>query len=375
MKKFPFKYGGVVKSPYFIDREKEVEELTLSLGGGANIILYSPRRYGKTSLIHRVSEKLETQGIVVVYVDFFQVNSRDKFLVSYLQAIFAKSTRWEKMLKRISGLIRSARPVVTVDEEGMPVLTLDTARDNSPELFEEVVNLPEKLAEKKRWVVIFDEFQEVESLNGDSFEKELRACIQHHQRVNYVLMGSKKHLLLGMVTRRNRAFYNFGKLVRLQKIPIEFWLPYLKHGMEEVELRSTEEVATRIVEEADNIPYYVQYLAFEVVECGLMRRRIDEESIGIAMERMMTNQDDYFRTLWESVSYTQQQTLLALVRENTGIYSKAFLDRYKLQTVSGVQRSVSVLMQKGIIDKVGEEYVMEDPFFRRWLLEFGDHCA
>ena len=371
MKNLPFKYGGVVRMPYFIDREREVEELTMSLGGGANVILYSPRRYGKTSLIHRVSEELESQGVTVVYLDLFQVNSREKFLVAYLQAIFAKSNRWEKMLQRISGFIRSARPVLTLDEEGKPVLSLETHAGNYSALFEEVVNLPEKLAGKKRWVVVFDEFQEVENLNGESFEKELRATIQHHQRVNYVLMGSRKHLLLGMVTRKNRAFYNFGKLVSLQKIPAEVWIPYLKRGIGKVGFKATDALAASIVEEADNIPFYVQYLAFEVVETALIGKRLDESTVKTALEQMMNNQDDYFRALWESVSYTQQQTLLALVRESKGIYSKAFLDRNKLHTASGVQRSVSVLMRKGFLDKSGDEFVFEDPVFRRWLLKAG----
>jgi len=371
MKHVPFKYGGVVQLPYFIDREREVEELTMSLGSGANVILYSPRRYGKTSLVHRVSQELESQGITVVYLDFFQVNSREKFLISYLRAIFDKSSGWEKMLRRISGFIRSARLMLTMNEEGKPVLSLEAHPGSSSVLFEEVVNLPEKLADKKRWVVVFDEFQEVENFDGESFEKELRASIQHHQRVNYVLMGSRKHLLLGIVTRRNRAFYNFGKLIRLQKIPAEVWLPFLKKGIEQVGLKATDALAAAIVEEADNIPFYVQYLAFEVVETGLIDGRIHEGTISIALERMMTNQEDYFRALWESVSYTQQQTMLALSRENRGIYSKAFLDRYKLHTVSGIQRSVSVLMKRGILDKSGDEYVFEDPVFRRWLLQVG----
>lgn len=355
--------------PYFIDREAEVRDLTMSLGGGANIILYSPRRYGKTSLIHKVSEELEAQGITVVYMDLFQVNSQEKFLVSYLQAIFKKSTRWEKMLQRISGLIRSARPVLTMDQEGKPVLSLESGRGSgsSAALFEEVVDLPEKLADKKRWVVVFDEFQEVENLNGETFEKQLRACIQHHRQVNYVLMGSKKHLLLGMVTRRNRAFYNFGKLVRLDRIPAGVWIPYLREGFTGIGFKPAGKVLEMIVEEAGNVPFYVQYLAFEVAECGLISGKLTEETVVKALERMMINQEDYFRALWESVSYTQQQTLLALARENRGIYSKGYLDRNKLYTVSGVQRSVAVLMKKGIIDKSGEEYVFEDPFFASWL--------
>jgi AAA+ ATPase superfamily predicted ATPase len=370
MKQIPFKYGGVVESPYFIDREKELAELTLSLSGGSNLVLYSPRRYGKTSLIHKVSEQLEREGIVVVYFDFFQVNTREKFLESYMRAIFKKADRWEKMLQRISGLIRTARPFVTIDNEGKPVLSLGAVGTGQSLLFEDIVNLPEKLADKKRWVVVFDEFQEVENLNGESFEKEIRSCIQHHQQVNYILMGSKKHLLLEMVSHKNRAFYNFGKLVHLQKIPEDFWLPYMINGMNQLGFGLSEAHARRIIEASENIPYYVQYLASEVAECGLLSKKIDEETLLEAENRIMIHQDDFFRSLLESLSATQQQTLFALAKEGKEIFSRAFLEKNRLQTSSGVQRSVSVLMRKGIIDKIGEEYVIEDPFFRRWLLEW-----
>lgn len=371
MKKAPFRYGGVVNPPYFIDRERELEEITLSLEGGSNIIVYSPRRYGKTSLIHRVAERLEKKGMTVVYLDFFQINSREKFLTAYLRAMFAKSTRWERTLQQLSGWIRSARPVLTMDQDGKPVLSLDTTSANVPALFEEVVHLPEKLASKKQWVVIFDEFQEIEGLNGESFEKELRACIQHHQQVNYVLMGSKKHLLLAMVTRKNRAFYNFGKLFRLQKIPSECWIPFLQEGLEKAGFSPSADQLASIIREAGEIPFYIQYLALEVLECALLHNQLDENSIAVAFDRMIGNQEDYFRAIWETLSFTQQQTLMALAHENQGIYSKAFMERYKMSTLSGIQRSVSVLMKKGIIDKAGETYMFEDPIFRRWLLRTG----
>ena len=79
--------------------------------------------------------------------------------------------------------------------------------------FEDVLNSPTRVAGKKGWIVVFDEFQDVERLNGESFEKELRSVIQHHKKIGYVFMGSQRHLLLNMFSRKNRALYNFGKLV------------------------------------------------------------------------------------------------------------------------------------------------------------------
>ena len=58
--------------------------------------------------------------------------------------------------------------------------------------FEEIMNLPQKLAEKGYVVcVVFDEFQEIIRLNGNDFQRELRSVIQHHSNVSNIFCGSK----------------------------------------------------------------------------------------------------------------------------------------------------------------------------------------
>lgn len=50
----PFKYGTIVTGKDFADRKDELKLLTQELTSGQNMILYSPRRYGKSSLIINV---------------------------------------------------------------------------------------------------------------------------------------------------------------------------------------------------------------------------------------------------------------------------------------------------------------------------------
>jgi hypothetical protein len=47
----PFSYGTVVKEPYFFNRKEEIRRIVSTLGGGNNLVLYAPRRYGKTSVV------------------------------------------------------------------------------------------------------------------------------------------------------------------------------------------------------------------------------------------------------------------------------------------------------------------------------------
>jgi len=43
----PFKYGGVVRGPYFADRRGEIKELKREMENLSRVFLVSPRRFGK----------------------------------------------------------------------------------------------------------------------------------------------------------------------------------------------------------------------------------------------------------------------------------------------------------------------------------------
>ena len=51
MKENPFRYGQVVTGEYFTNREDEIKEISEEIVSGQNIILISPRRYGKTGVV------------------------------------------------------------------------------------------------------------------------------------------------------------------------------------------------------------------------------------------------------------------------------------------------------------------------------------
>ena len=48
----PFRFGGVVTGEYFTNRQSEIKEIISEIKSGQHIVLMSPRRYGKTSLVN-----------------------------------------------------------------------------------------------------------------------------------------------------------------------------------------------------------------------------------------------------------------------------------------------------------------------------------
>ena len=113
--KNPFIFGDVVKGEYFTNREDEIKELTLDLLSGQNILLFSPRRYGKTSLILKVLDNLIKEDVIPVYVDLFRITSVHTFVKIYTAAITkATATKLEEAVHFLKTNFPTIVPKVVV---------------------------------------------------------------------------------------------------------------------------------------------------------------------------------------------------------------------------------------------------------------------
>src|SRR5437868_5392057 len=74
----PFRYGEVVRGDYFASRTREQAELASDVRSGQNVVLISPRRFGKTSLVLETLEDLRSEGVLHVYVDLLSAPTYDR---------------------------------------------------------------------------------------------------------------------------------------------------------------------------------------------------------------------------------------------------------------------------------------------------------
>ena len=365
----PFQFGGLVKYPYFIDREREQAEIRASLLQGQNLVVYAPRRYGKTSLMKKIALDLEKEGHPVIYIDFFRIYSKARFVELFVQAIFArqkggvqKSLQWFR--KQVRGLV----PNVSLSPEGQPVIGINyiSGKPDSNDILE-VLALPEKLYKDKQVVVIFDEFQEISRLNGDSFEKEIRSVIQEQTKVSYVFMGSKTHMMLDLFSQKERAFYQSAKLYPIGKIAEPIMREFISQRFKQAGLPVDIAFIDRILTASENIPYYVQFFSAELFSLCSYSGHVSAEDPERVMDMILDRQTDYYTELIEQTSTYQKSVLRAVCAGDREIYSKSTSDQFALSSSSSTQTAMQALVRQGIIEKQGVNYEFSDPFFKQYL--------
>lgn len=370
----PFVFGEVVKGEHFADREDELKTLTLDLAGGQNVLLFSPRRYGKTSLIIRVMEALKTKGLVCVYVDFFRATSLQSLGKLYADAITrATAFKIEEAIRFVRENFPTLVPKVVLRGKGSAKFELDfePPRRDLEKWLDEIFDLPQKIAQrkKKRLVVVLDKFQEIANLGTPgAIERALRSKIQHHDRVAYVFMGSKRHLLDELFSDKSRPLYRIAKPMPIGKIPEEKLAAFVRTRFRSVHIRIVPTETQRILQVTVCHPYYTQQLCHEVYNAVVPGKQVLAKHIAEASDQCIQAQSYAYTTIWDGLSSKQRELVVALAKMPRGsIYSKEFLAESGLGAASSMQTSISALGKKGLVDRDNGSYILSDAFFVEWV--------
>ena len=365
----PFKFGEAVTGECFADREKETRDIIEYIKAGQNLFIYSYRRLGKTSLIMNLIKSLQAKKEVMpIYVDVQKATSQAQLIEVYASAISRALFNWKEKLEKISNFFRKIVPSFEINQHGVWKISFDFSktRTSIEKSLEEVFEMPQKLAlsYKKRVVVIFDEFQEIENLNGKSFEKKIRSFIQHHDKVCYIFMGSKTHMIMDMFNNPQRAFYKSGAVYPISVIDKSAMTQFVYRRFQSSKKRITKKLAQEIVKRANEIPYNIQLLAFNT--WLLAKKSVTNEDITKAVDTIMHTQNELFFNIYDSASLHQRSVLYAL-SQTREIFSMDTILKYNLGTSSSVQASLKSLLKDNIVHKDGTKYYIGDTFFELWL--------
>lgn len=232
-------------------------------------------------------------------------------------------------------------------------------------LFEDVLNLFEKLSRKtKRLIVIFDEFQELEKINSSLFNK-FRSVMQHHQKVNYVFLGSQEAMLKEIFEKKQSPFYHFGWVMYLDKIPENEFLNHLSDHFKTFTAEA-QTIAASILDITHSHPYYTQQLAYVVWEKARDNCK-SKMLVDSALEEIVKIHDIDYERAWMTFNRSDKKMLIGLAFSNVSPLSATFLKDFDLGASSTAFSSIKRLSETGYLTKVKSSYEIDDPFFRLWI--------
>ena len=360
MRTNPFKFGTVVDGPYFTDREDELERIASYINGENHLILISPRRFGKTSLIKKiVNESVRPY----IFLDMQIVLSAEDFASQLLKRVYRIYP-----VQKLKNFIKSFRLIPVVNINPVTGEAEISFKPGSKELspLEDVLNLIEKLGtDKKKIIMVLDEFQDIYRIDR-GLDRFLRSVMQNHRHINYIFMGSSESMIREIFEKRNSAFYRFGSLMSLGKINPDKFTPFLEEKFAVITDKS-KELSEEILGITDSHPYYTQQLAFTVWEF-LVRNGFTSDVVTKAANEIVQSHDNDYERLWNNFNRTDMMVLTGMAASDISPLSDEFSRQYDTGASSTVFSTLQRLTRKGILLKENSVYGIDDPFFKRWII-------
>lgn len=348
----PFKFGTIVEEEFFTDRVKEVAYIEQFVKSANHLILISPRRFGKSSV---VAKAMKQSGRKHITVNLQQVTSVPDLSAKLLKELFKLHP-----MERVRHLITHFRVIPTISTNpltGSMDVSFQPGVDGTM-LIEDVLTLIENAhSEQDRLIVVLDEFQEIIDL-APKFDKQLRSIMQNQKHINYILLGSQESMMTDIFENKKSPFYHFGEMMRLGKLPRDDFHQYLSQRFAECYPESHAEIADIILNYTGCHPYYSQQLAANVWQIGMLQPE-STDPVQTAIDHIVTTHGLDYERLWMNFKRTNKWILQRLA-SNKPLQS----GEHRTSTIySALKR-----LQKDGYVIYSDRYELEDPFFKEWII-------
>ena len=331
----PFVIYGYKGAEYFCDRKKETEVIMKALQNERNIVLISPRRIGKTGLIHHVLENISKQEPEThcFYLDINATRNLSQFI--------------QLLAKTVIGKVPSQR------------------EDSLKHIFEYL-----KQSEKRIYIAI-DEFQQIAEYPEDGTEALLRSYIQFLPNVYFIFAGSKQHMMTDMFLSAKRPFYQSSQILNLPLINLDEYHRFANRWMGTRNLTMDPDTFAYLYNKVDGQTWYIQDILNRLYQNG---KEITTAEIDDVTLELVNEQEVAFVNYYDSLTDNQAALLSAIAQDKavTSILSQDFISRHNLPAASSVSLALKTLINREFIYKYNGSYIIYDRFFGMWLRK---NCA
>jgi len=368
----PFHYGTPAEGDFFTGRHDELDALVSRMINGINVVLLSPRRYGKTSLHRAAQARLARRrpAAAVIEVNVLRASGLSSLAAMLTAGAYrVPGGRWHRARHAVPEFLRRLRvtPGVTFDAAGTPRFGFDTSLSlpDAEAVLGDVYALLADEAERRPAALVLDEFQAI-TRHHPSLPDVLKGLADLYPRVSLVLAGSKRHLMEELVIHAQAPLYGMAQRLALGPIPDTVMLDYLRGRAAQGGRPFTEDAIPLLLGLAGPVPNDIQHLAFEAFELAV--DAINNVAVTAGMARAVGHEAALFAENLARLSPGQGRVMVALATDRPDEpYGAAFARRTGLASGSSVRKALQPLLVNEDVVERHEKLVVADPFFAAWL--------
>jgi AAA+ ATPase superfamily predicted ATPase len=367
--KNPFVSQGYIGPEYFCDRNDETNLMLNHFENGRNITLVAPRRIGKTGLIKHLFHQIEQQNknAICLYIDIFATKNLRDFTEMFGSAVFNGFVKREKtFLQKASTLLSSLRPVFTTDPfTGMPKVAISVEPSRTQLTIQQIF---EWLNKSRREIYIaIDEFQQIANYPEDGTEALLRSHIQFAGGIHFIFAGSKFHLMAEMFGSPKRPFFQSTEMMDLKSLDKEVYYRFANGFFEKKRGSLDHDTFIDLYGRFEGHTWYIQNVLNRLYESCQHVKTMNEVNSEIV--RLVDSKSPQYESLAQFLSSNQFNLLKAIASE--GIVAEPmggkFIRQHNLLSPSIVQSALRGLLDKEIVYRTPQGYIVYDRFMGIWL--------
>ena len=371
----PFRFGALALDQAFADREREVAELIADVRNGQDVVIFAPRRYGKSSLAWRASQELVTEGLLIASVDLMTTPTKARLAEKLAASIYENiASPLERVRERALAPFRGLRiqPTVTVSpDDGSFSFSFGVSHQGADldATLERLLALPAELgaARERRVALVMDEFQEAIAIDRD-LPRLLRAAFQQQPEVAHVYLGSRRHVMERIFNDENEPFWRSAKPVELERIDRGVFAEFVIGRFAPTRKRIEPATAHDLVRLTKGHPYATQELCYFLWEETALEAIAGRGELDRALAAVLRSEHAHFSLLWNAASPVQKLLLEALASEQPGRpFTVAYRRDHDLPSASNIQRAARALVQREVVAATRGSYEIAEPFLAEWI--------
>ena len=369
--KNPFIIMGKIPTELFCDREKESDKLIHYLTNGNNVVLISPRRMGKTGLIHHCYDDVRiSDEYFTFFVDILHTSNLREFTYNLGRSIYKELVpRGKRLAKSFIQALKSLSGTISIDTlNGSPSFGVELGDIANAELtLEEIFDYLDRA--NKPCIMAIDEFQQITHYPEKNVEALLRGYIQQMQNCNFVFAGSERSIMTQMFSSSARPFYQSADTLELNEIPFDVYSTFVSRLFHESRKSVDDESLRYVYDLFKGHTFYMQKVFNEAFALTGKGGTCRLDTIMEAIDRVLSDKETTYMEILSALSEKQKPLLYAIAAEGLAsrVTSLAFTKKHNLESASAIQSAIRQLLNQNLITEIHREYSVTDKFFALWI--------